>query len=62
MPTHWYSRKCVGQNFGDKIVKIVLSAIIENYSVELKDNYLSEDPTKFVHAPSGSLILTLREA
>lgn len=59
--TDLVDRKCVGQNFGDKVVKIVLSAIVEKYSVTLKDNYLSENPAMFVHAPSGELILTPRE-
>jgi len=54
-------RKCVGINFGDKIIKTVMMGIIENYSVEVVDNYLGEDYTKFVHAPAGTMILTPRQ-
>jgi hypothetical protein len=54
-------RKCVGQNFGDKIVKTIVCGLMENYHVELKDNYITEDHTKFVNAPSGMLIFTPRK-
>jgi len=54
-------RKCVGINFGDKIIKTVLMGIMENYSVEVVDNHLGEDMTKFVHAPAGTMLFTPRE-
>jgi hypothetical protein len=54
-------RKCVGQNFGDKIVKIVLAGILEKYHVELKDNHVTQNRAVFVHAPAGTLILTPRD-
>lgn len=56
-----FNRKCVGMNFGDKIVKIVLTTIIENYQMELKDNYFTENKKMFFHGPSGTMILTLRD-
>jgi cytochrome P450 len=51
-------RKCVGISFGDKIIKTILMGIMENYSVEVVDNYLGEDLTKFVHAPAGTMLFT----
>jgi gliotoxin/aspirochlorine/mycotoxins biosynthesis cytochrome P450 monooxygenase len=54
-------RKCVGLNFGDKIIKTVLMGIMEKYSVEVVDNHLGEDNTKFVHAPAGTMFFTPRQ-
>ena len=53
-------RKCVGVNFGDKIIKTVLMGIMEKYSVRVVDDRLGEDYTKFVHAPSGTMLFTPR--
>ena len=55
------NRKCVGLNFGDKIVKVVLATIIENYQMELKDNYFTENKEMFFHGPKGTMILTPRD-
>lgn len=55
------NRKCVGQHFGDKMVKVILAAILERYHMEMKDNYLGPNPQMFLHAPKGVLILTPRD-
>ena len=54
-------KKCVCINFGDKIIKTILMGIMEKYSVEVVDNYLGEDLTKFVHAPAGTMLFTPRQ-
>lgn len=48
-------------NFGDKIVKVVLATIIENYEMRLKDNFFTENREMFFHGASGTMMLTPRD-
>jgi cytochrome P450 len=54
-------RKCMGLTFADKIIKTILVAVLEKYDVEMADNYLGNDATKFIHAPSGKILFTPRQ-
>jgi len=54
-------RKCVGMNFGDKIVKVIIATIVENYQLQLENNYLGENKEMFFHGPKGTVILTPRD-
>jgi len=54
-------RKCVAQHFAEKLIKTVVSGFLENYQVQLKDNFVTNNPATFLYAPQGTLILTPRE-
>lgn len=54
-----YAGKCVGQHFGDKIVKSTLTGVIARYNVNVQGD-VGMLRNRFLNTPAATLILEPR--